>query len=60
MSHSGALGGFNDGIFRWRLTAPRLDFEVGGKGVTFQDVNNKEFRQLELSRYFDPMAPPTL
>ena len=48
--------GYSDG----RLTAPRLDFEVGGKGVTFQDVNNKEFRQLELSRYFDPMAPPTL
>ena len=43
-----------------RLTAPRLDFEVGGKGVTFQDVNKKELRQVELSRSFDPMAPPTL
>ena len=59
MSHSGALGGFDDGIFRWRLTAPRLDFEVGGKGVTFADVNKKDLRQVELSRSFDPMVPPT-
>ena len=43
-----------------RLTAPRLDFEVGGKGVTFSDVNKKELRQVELSRSFDPIAPPTL
>ena len=43
-----------------RLTAPRLDFEVGGKGVTFADVNKKDLRQVELSRSFDLMAPPTL
>ena len=42
-----------------RLTAPRLDFEVAGRNVTFEDVNKKEHRLAELSRFVDQMAPPT-
>ena len=40
-----------------RLTAPRLDFEVAGRNVTFEDVNKKEHRLAELSRFVDQMAP---
>ena len=52
----GQVGGLDlDG----RLTAPRLDFEVAGRNVTFEDVNKKEHRLAELSRFVDQMAPPT-
>ena len=43
-----------------RFTAPRMDFEVGGESVSFEDVNKKELRLAELSRFFNQMAPPTL
>ena len=43
-----------------RLAAPRMDFEVAGRNVSFEDVNEKEHRLAELSRFVDQMAPPTL
>ena len=53
----GQVGGLDpDG----RLTAPRLDFEVAGKNVEYEDVNNKEHRLADLSRFVAQMAPPTL
>ena len=33
------------------LTAPRMDFEVAGRNVSFEDVNEKEHRLAELSRF---------
>ena len=42
------------------LTAPRMDFEVAGRNVSFEDVNKKEHRLAELSRFVDQMVPPTL
>ena len=41
------------------LTAPRMDFEVAGRNVSFEDVNEKEHRLAELSRFVDQMVPPT-
>ena len=53
----GQVGGLDpDG----RLTAPRLDFEVAGKNVEYEDVNDKEHRLADLSRFVAQMAPPTL
>ena len=44
-----------------RLTAPRLlDFEVAETKVEHEDVNNREHRLAELSRFVAQMAPPTL
>ena len=52
----GQVGGLDpDG----RLTAPRMDFEVAGRNVSFEDVNEKEHRLAELSRFVDQMAPPS-
>ena len=31
--------------------APRFDFEVSGRDVTFELANENEFRRAELSRY---------
>ena len=42
------------------MTAPRMDFEVAGRNVSFEDVNEKEHRLAELSRFVAQMAPPTL
>ena len=54
----GQVGGLDpDG----RLTAPRLlDFEVAETKVEHEDVNNREHRLAELSRFVAQMAPPTL
>ena len=41
------------------MTAPRMDFEVAGRNVSFEDVNEKEHRLAELSRFVDQMAPPS-
>ena len=53
----GQVGGLDpDG----RLTAPRLlDFEVAETKVEHEDVNNREHRLAELSRFVDQMVPPS-
>ena len=33
-----------------RFPPPRIDFEVGGREASFEDVNKKELRLAELSR----------
>ena len=35
----------------YSLEAPRFDFEVRGRDVTFELANENEFRRAELSRY---------
>ena len=36
---------------RIKFPAPRLDFLLGGRRVSFEDVNQKELRVAELSRF---------
>ena len=38
---------------RIKFPAPRLDFLLGGRRVSFEDVNQKELRVAELSRFFE-------
>ena len=42
------------------LPFEHLPIEVAGKNVEYEDVNNKEHRLADLSRFVAQMAPPTL